>query len=142
MIGGLNFPKTMRWNSEETFSRPVRWLIAMHGEHHLPFVAVGVPSGSTTRLLRNSAAPVAEVTSAAHHAELLESESIEISFDARRDAIWKDAVALAATVSGIVPPASSETGGLIDEVVNLVESRRPSWGRSRRSSWRSRRRCW
>ena len=128
VIGGLNFPKTMRWNSEETFSRPVRWLIAMHGEHHLPFVAVGVPSGSTTRLLRNSTAPVAEVTSAAHHAELLESESIEISFDARRDAIWKDAVALAATVSGIVPPASSEAGGLIDEVVNLVESPTPILG--------------
>jgi glycyl-tRNA synthetase len=31
IIGELNFPKTMRWNGADTFSRPLRWLLAMHG---------------------------------------------------------------------------------------------------------------
>ena len=122
IIGGLNFPKTMRWNGAETFSRPVRWLVAMHGDHHVPFVAAGVPSGTTTRLLRNSATPVAEVSDASHHADLLAADRIEIDVEKRRDAIWSAAIALADGVNGVVPPSSGEPGGLIDEVVNLVES--------------------
>ena len=128
IIGGLNFPKTMRWCGNDTFSRPVRWLLAMHGDHHVPFVAVGVPSGSTTRLLRNSATPVAEVTGAAHHAELLEGDAIEISFDKRREAIWTAAQALATDVGGVVPASSGEAGGLIDEVINLIEAPTPILG--------------
>ena len=122
IIGGLNFPKTMRWNGAETFSRPVRWLVAMHGDHHVPFVAAGVPSGTTTRLLRNSATPVAEVSDASHHADLLAADRIEIDVEKRREAIWSAAIALADGVNGVVPPSSGEPGGLIDEVVNLVES--------------------
>ena len=128
VIGGLNFPKAMRWNSEETFSRPVRWLLAMHGENHIPFVAAGVPSGDTTRLMRNSDTPVAKVTGAAHHEALLQGEGIEISMDARREAIWAGAKALADTVDGVVPVSSGEPGGLIDEVVNLIESPTPILG--------------
>jgi len=33
-VKGLNFPKTMRWKGEDTFSRPMRWLLAMHGGVH------------------------------------------------------------------------------------------------------------
>ena len=128
IVGGVNFPKTMRWNGDAAFSRPLRWLLAMHGEYHLPFVALGVASGSTTRLLRNSPTPTAEVTSAAHHAELLEGDTIEISFDARRTAIWSAAEKLAAGVNGVVPPSAGESGGLIDEVVNLIESPTPIIG--------------
>ena len=36
----------------------------MHGTHHVPFTALNVASGSTTRLLRNSATPTAEVSHA------------------------------------------------------------------------------
>jgi len=128
IVGGVNFPKTMRWNGDATFSRPLRWLLAMHGEYHLPFVAVGVASGSTTRLLRNSPTPTAEVTSSAHHSSLLEGDTIEISFDARRDAIWSAAEKLAASVDGVVPASAGESGGLIDEVVNLIESPTPIIG--------------
>ena len=52
IIAGINFSKAMRWitNSDVTFSRPMRWLFAVHGDHHLSFEALGVPSGATTRL--------------------------------------------------------------------------------------------
>eukprot|EP00740_Mantoniella_antarctica_P015918 CAMPEP_0181369404 /NCGR_PEP_ID=MMETSP1106-20121128/12754_1 /TAXON_ID=81844 /ORGANISM="Mantoniella antarctica, Strain SL-175" /LENGTH=1063 /DNA_ID=CAMNT_0023485887 /DNA_START=49 /DNA_END=3236 /DNA_ORIENTATION=- len=128
IISGLNFPKTMRWDGADTFSRPLRWLLAMHGTHHVPFTALNVASGSTTRLLRNSATPTAEVRDAAHHAELLASDTIEIDQDVRRDAIWTAATLLAAGVSGVIPAGAGQPGGLIDEVVNLVESPTPILG--------------
>lgn len=28
----LAFPRSMRWQTEAAFSRPVRWLLALHGE--------------------------------------------------------------------------------------------------------------
>ena len=130
IIGDINFPKTMRWNGSDTFSRPLRWLLAMHGEHHIPFTALNVASGSTTRLLRNSASGPnpAEVKDPAHHAELLAQDTIEIDFAARRSSIWAAAVKLAAGVKGVVPESAGEEGGLIDEVVNLVESPTPILG--------------
>ena len=128
MVSSINFPKTMRWNSESTFSRPLRWLLAMHGEHHVPFTALNVPSGSTTRLLRNSATPVVEVKDSAHHASALAADTIEIDFEARREMIWSTAGELAAGVGGVVPASSGEPGGLIDEVVNLIESPTPILG--------------
>ena len=112
VIGGLNFPKTMRWNSEEAFSRPVRWLIAMHGEHHLPFVAAGVASGSTTRLLRNSAAPVAEVTAPRTTPSFSRASASRFPSTRAATRIWKDAVALAQTVNAgsCRPPPASRAG--------------------------------
>ena len=128
IIAGLNFPKTMRWDSNDAFSRPLRWLLAIHGEHHIPFTALNVSSGTTTRLLRNSTTPTAEVKDAAHHAELLAADTIVIDFDARRTQIWAAAEELAAGVNGIVPASAGESGGLIDEVINLVESPTPILG--------------
>lgn len=70
----------------------------------------------------------AEVRDAAHHAELLAADTIEIDFSVRRTAIWAAAVELASGVDGVVPASSGEPGGLIDEVVNLVESPTPILG--------------
>ena len=37
LVGGLAFGRAMRWNGDATFSRPVRWLLALHGAPVLPF---------------------------------------------------------------------------------------------------------
>ena len=37
LVSGLAFGRSMRWNSEAAFSRPVRWLLALHGSRVLPF---------------------------------------------------------------------------------------------------------
>ena len=37
LVGGLAFGRSMRWDSEAAFSRPVRWLLALHGARVLPF---------------------------------------------------------------------------------------------------------
>jgi hypothetical protein len=64
LLGKLSFPRSMRWQTEASFSRPVRWLLALHGDQLVPLTALGVASANTTRLLRNSPEPVVTVSSA------------------------------------------------------------------------------
>jgi len=52
-MGGLSFKKSMRWNSSAAFSRPVRWLLALHGETPLPFAFAGLQAGATSQGLRS-----------------------------------------------------------------------------------------
>ena len=60
LLASLSFSKSMRWqpgSSTATFSRPLRWLLALHGANIVPFEFAGVVSGRTTRTLRNAAVP-------------------------------------------------------------------------------------
>lgn len=87
VISQLSFPRTMRWNSpvqicyycfsfghlvigflwfippcQVAYSRPIRWLLCLHGDHIVPFRYAGLYSGRSTRLLRNAPLPQAEVS--------------------------------------------------------------------------------
>lgn len=57
LILGLDFPKKMRWGSQEiAFARPIRWLVALFGDSILPFSIGDVTSGRTSyghRQLKN-----------------------------------------------------------------------------------------
>ena len=56
LIAGLSFKRSMRWNGKAAFSRPLRWLLALHGSTVLPFVYAGLRAGCRTRLLRTTTA--------------------------------------------------------------------------------------
>ena len=57
LVGSISFKKNMRWNSDVTYSRPMRWLVALHGDTPLPAVYAGMRAGALTRVLRNAAQP-------------------------------------------------------------------------------------
>ncbi|KAG6393352.1 hypothetical protein SASPL_147591 [Salvia splendens] len=40
-LSKISFPKSMRWNSEIMFSRPIRWILALHGDSVVPFTFAG-----------------------------------------------------------------------------------------------------
>jgi glycyl-tRNA synthetase len=63
IVAKLAFGRSMRWqpHAPHTFSRPIRWLLALHGEHMVPLRVGGLQSGASTRLLRTSKPPVATV---------------------------------------------------------------------------------
>jgi len=62
LITSLSFRKSMKWGAGDvTFSRPVRWLLALLGDAELPFVWGNLQAGRTTRLLRNAEQPEAQV---------------------------------------------------------------------------------
>ncbi|GAB4813228.1 hypothetical protein N2152v2_000274 [Parachlorella kessleri] len=120
MLGALAFKKSMRWRGEAAFSRPLRWLVAMHGATVLPFVYGGLQAGSCTRLLRNSDAPQASVPSADAYRQVLGGGRITLGLEERKAAIWAGVTEAAHSVGGVIP--DSTRGDLLEEVTNLVES--------------------
>ncbi|MDF1499047.1 MAG: glycine--tRNA ligase subunit beta [Anaerolineales bacterium] len=118
MLDGLRFEKSMRWNETQVaFSRPVRWIVALHAGHIVPVEFAGVPSGRTTRLLRFDDAPLVSLADAEAYRKALVESGIRLDPQERRAVIERQINALAAEVGGIIPPDAS----LLDEVTNLVE---------------------
>eukprot|EP00899_Mesostigma_viride_P004972 jgi/Mesvir1/14476/Mv05183-RA.1 len=127
MIASITFPKSMRWTTEATYSRPLRWLLALHGEAIVSFNHAGAQSNRTSRVLRNAAAPVISVPSAEEYSAAIAKAGLLLDVQQRRDLIWAGACKLAASAGGRVPPSSQE--GLLQEVANLVEAPWPLLGR-------------
>ncbi|HZR47849.1 MAG TPA: glycine--tRNA ligase subunit beta [Candidatus Manganitrophaceae bacterium] len=49
IIGGLTFPRSMRWNKEGvSFVRPIRWIVALYDGKVVPFSYAGVRSGNSS----------------------------------------------------------------------------------------------
>jgi len=120
LISGIGLRKSMRWDSPAAFSRPVRWIVALHGGCVVPFTWGTVASGRSTRLLRNSDSPEAELASAGDYEGAMAAAGIDIRVASRRDAIWASALEAARSVGGTVP--ERHRGGLLEEVSNLVEA--------------------
>ena len=119
MIAELRFDKSMRWESTgTTFSRPIRWLLAIHGEHVIPFEYAGLQSGRTSRGLRESGKPELDIQDADGLSKALESEGIIADPELRRSEIQKQIEVLAGEVSGTVSPDVD----LLQEISNLVEA--------------------
>ncbi len=51
IISSLPFPKSMYWTGRGgvRFVRPIRWIVALHGDEIVPIEVAGVRSGNTTR---------------------------------------------------------------------------------------------
>ncbi|KAG1677161.1 hypothetical protein FOA52_000967 [Chlamydomonas sp. UWO 241] len=123
LLASFNLKKSMRWapgKAAPAFSRPVRWLLALHGTAELPFSALGLVAGRLSRGLRNSPAPELTVEFAEHYLPLLKQNSILLDTHARKDTIWQGVQAASAALGGAVP--DSFRGDLLSEVSNLVES--------------------
>jgi glycyl-tRNA synthetase len=118
LLAGLTFPRGMRWNhTNVTFSRPIRWLVALLGDTPLPFEYAGVRSGAVTRGLRPYGSPDLTVSSPAAYEAALAGQGIILPVAERRAEIARQVEALAAEVGGRVP----DDPGLLDEVTALVE---------------------
>lgn len=65
LLSSISFKRSMRWGAgpDVAFSRPVRWLLALHGDTALPVAWAGLRGGAATRVLRNAAAPELKVGS-------------------------------------------------------------------------------
>ena len=125
LIAGLKFEKSMRWNSSNvSYSRPLRWLLALHGPAVVPFNYAGVHSGRVTYGLRPFGSPAIEVRHAADYHVAIDNATIVLDESARRKAIAAGAAELARSVGGHIP----DDPALLDEVTNLVERPTPLLG--------------
>ncbi len=101
LLSGIAFKKSMRWRGEAAFSRPVRWLLALHGDRPVPIQWAGQRAGGVTRLLRNSSQPEVSVSSAEEYLAALNRDAIVLDGAARREVIWAGVQAAATAAGGV-----------------------------------------
>ena len=135
IISGLRAEKNMRWSDASlSFSRAIRWMVALWGDAVVPATVSGLTAGRTTYLqravsgeesgTRSDGARVGwvEVASASELLPTIASGAITLSTAERRASVVEQAVALAAGVGGTVDVEAE--GAVIDEITNLVEDPR------------------
>lgn len=115
----LSVPRPMRWGmSQESFARPVRWLVLLYGETHIPLHLYGIDSGRETRGHRfHHPAPIAL---AGPHEYLTRLEA--------PGRVLADPVRRKQRIHSLLTEAADKVGGelgeyedLLDEVNALVE---------------------
>jgi glycyl-tRNA synthetase len=119
LIASLSFKKTMRWNStNQTFSRPIRWFLSLHGEMVVPFEYAGLNSGKRTRGLRFLEPAEFTVKTPGDYFDALTSQGIILNPIERQESIRSQIDALAAEVGCQI----MDDPALVLEVSNLVEA--------------------
>ena len=111
-------PKRMRWGAgEETFVRPVQWILALYGSRIVPLERFGLKAGRKTFGHRFHAPKAIPLKSLADYEPLLREARVWADFASRRAEIKRQIEAEAAKLSG--DPRIDES--LLDEVTALVE---------------------
>ncbi len=119
LVAALRFDKSMRWNhTNVSFSRPIRWLVALFGNQVVPFEYGGVVSGNITRGLRFHEPEEIRLNSPDDYLPALEAQGIILDVEQRRKSILDQITRLAAEVGGEVEADAD----LLSEVTNLVEA--------------------
>ncbi|WP_235030692.1 glycine--tRNA ligase subunit beta [Nonomuraea solani] len=127
VVTDLRGEKNMRWNDPGlSYSRPVRWLLALLGEVEVPVAVSALLSGRTTRVHRTAPEPVVTVPGATGYAEFLAGHDIVLDRAARREQIVAGAQKLAAEVGGLIDLELE--AALVEEIVDLVEKPEPILG--------------
>lgn len=117
-IAALSFPRSMRWMQDGvTFSRPIRWLVAMLDEQVVPFTFAGVQSGRVTRGPRPTGSTDIALSSASDYKSILGSYGVLVDVQERREEILRQVNALAGSIGGHL----RDDPDVLNEVVNLVE---------------------
>ena len=118
LVKGLSWPRSQRWGSgHDTFSRPVRWLVALLGEQVVPVEFAGLTAGRTTYGHRFLAPQPVEVACADEFFSKFEQMKV-IPSAADRAASIRAQIKAVEEQTGLVADTPQ---GTFDEVVNLVE---------------------
>ncbi len=101
IITGLRSEKNMRWNAPGlSFTRPIRWILALLGEAVVPFQVSNLSSGRQTCVPRTAEHPSLEAASAQAYPDSLAGAGIVLDTAVRRAEIVTGPPNLAAAVGG------------------------------------------
>ena len=118
LIAAIRFNKSMRWNeSGVAFARPIRWLMALHGESIVPFSYAGYTSNRETRGMRFESQERFDVESPLDYVNKMEAQGILLDPDMRAAEIRRQAQALAEEVGGRIP----DDVNILQDVTHMVE---------------------
>lgn len=125
VVSGLRASRNMRWSDPElSFSRPIRWLVALWGDREIPVRVSGLVASRVTRLHRTAGVTAAEITSAEAYPAILADHGVTLSTGERRARIVAEGERLAAEAGGMVV----DDVDLLDELAQLVEEPSPIMG--------------
>lgn len=111
-------PKRMRWGSgEETFVRPVEWLLALYGNQVIPLQRFGLTAGRLTYGHRFHAPKAIKLKLPADYEVVLKDAKVWADFASRHDEIERQVKDEALRLGG-TPKIDA---ALLDEVTALVE---------------------
>ncbi|HZP12953.1 MAG TPA: glycine--tRNA ligase subunit beta [Nevskiaceae bacterium] len=111
-------PKRMRWGSgDETFVRPVQWIVALLGSRVAPIKRFGVEAGRKTFGHRYHAPKAISLKSPERYESSLRDAKVWADFASRREEIKRQVEAEAQKLGGTARVSED----LLDEVTSLVE---------------------
>ncbi|MFN3491593.1 MAG: glycine--tRNA ligase subunit beta, partial [Anaerolineales bacterium] len=117
-IESIKFEKSMKWNeSGVSFSRPIRWIVALLGDMVIPFEYAGVTSSNISRGLRPYDSPEIKIPSAEKYMDVIRESGIVLDKEERKASIIEQVKQAASLVGG----EAIIEDGLLSEVANLVE---------------------
>ena len=124
-VHGINFRKTMRWGDvDQSFARPVQWLVALLGGEVLPVVFGDVKSGRVTYGHRFLAPAPITLAKPSDYEDALEKAHVVPDISRRRAQVLENVRAAAQQAGGRL----MEDDSLVDQVTNLVELANPVVG--------------
>jgi glycyl-tRNA synthetase len=127
-VRSLRSAKNMRWRDPSlTFSRPIRWLLALWGDDVVPLTDSALAAGRETRVHRTAEQPVVPVASAETYLDVMADAGIVVDAAERRAFITEQAALRAQSAGGTVDLVAESR--LIDQITNLVEQPTPLLGR-------------
>jgi len=118
LIQKLSFPRPMYWQQKDVrFARPIRWLLALYGNHPVRFDYAGVEAGRATYGHRFLAPGPFNVDSADHYFKILADKYVVVDPLKRREMILEQLNQKAEEQGG----KALIDEGLLEEVTYLVE---------------------
>jgi len=118
IVRSMSFPKTMIWvDPTQRFSRPLRWIIAKHGDKRIPIELFGVQSASFSEGHRILGSSRIDVASFEDFIEQLEMNFVIVSQEERRLKIQRELETHAAELRGRIVGDDR----LLEEVVYINE---------------------
>lgn len=119
LLGSIQFSQSMRWNwTNVSFSRPIRWLLALYGESVIPLEFAGLTAQRITRGLRFTAPVGFQVESPIDYFQKLENQGILLDPEVRKTTVEEKLKQSAIKVGGEILPDPD----LLLEVTHLVET--------------------
>lgn len=122
LISELSFAKSMRWGSyQNSFARPIQWLVALLGESVLDIKHDGICSGRLTRGHRFMAPGDKEISNASAYREVLASVFVIPDFEDRKLSVLEEIKRAVAGTDFSGPAEVAIDERLLHTVTNLVE---------------------
>lgn len=119
LLKKLVFQKNMYWTTDPSvrFARPVRWLVALWGDRHIPVSFGPVQGGNASRGHRFMGSPSVVIGSAEEYMAIMERECVIVDHERRKRMIIEGVAQIEKEIGGTSDPDPE----LLEENAQLVE---------------------